>query len=180
MIESILEALAWVLRVNLYVFMIAGLLMSVRVMQFRWRLRSVKVQWYARPHGIFPLFALYFIGVLTLLIALNFKDQAYPALLMPSDIAAYLVMAVSVVYLTRSLSLVYVNANGIVKNITSPSQSIPWFAIHDYVRYDVKEAIRYVFLYRASGEQEPRRLSLEVPIRKDALFQKQLQKHLKI
>lgn len=171
----LLEVFLWILRLNLYVFTIVGLLVTLRVVQFRWRLRNVRLYWYARPLGIVPLFASFF---LVLIFTLKLFSQEKLPLLTATDLNIYLLMGVCLFVLTRELSLVYVTNNGIVKNVINPNQSIAWFHVVDFAAKLTPQGWNYVFLYKKDGTKEPARVDILIPERKKDAFDKLVHQHL--
>lgn len=176
LLSTISEGVIWTLRLNLYLFTIVGVLLTFRVLQYRWRLRSVKLYWYARPLGIVPLFASFFLAMIVALLLI--PDDQLP-FITPTDLKVYFLMAFCLFVLSRQISLVYVTSHGIVKNLINPSQTIPWFQIVDYLKQPMENGIRYVFIYKLQEDElKPQRINLDVPLRKQAQFQKVVEKHL--
>lgn len=171
----IIDGVLWLLRLNLYVFSFVGLLVTIRVVQFRWRLRKVRLYWYARPLGIVPLFASFF---LLLIVALKLLPAEQLPLLTPLDLNIYLGMGACLFTLTRELSLVYVTQNGIVKNIINPKQTIAWFQVVDFAAKKHAKGWNYVFLYQRDGTKDPTRVDIHVPERKKDAFEKLVHQHL--
>lgn len=171
----LLDGLIWLLRLNLYLFAVVGVLVTLRVIQFRWRLRNVRLYWYARPLGIVPLFASFFLALILLLKLL--PAEKLP-LLTALDLNIYMGMGICLFVLTRELSLVYVTNNGIVKNVINPKQTIAWFHVVDYAAKENENGWNYVFIYRQDGTKEPVRVDISIPNRKKEAFDKLVHQHL--
>lgn len=177
MLSSVIEALLWVLRANLVLFTVVGVLLTLRVFQYRWRLRSVRLWWYARPLGVFPIFGLFF---LLCVLSLRLLSQLGDSGIGKWEWWCYLLMALCIFLLTRELSLIYITNRGIIKNLTNPDQSIPWFAVIDYVQYKDGNTFRYVILYKEETADSPQRISIRVPQRKEEQFRAVLEKNVRI
>jgi|AntAceMinimDraft_12_1070368.scaffolds.fasta_scaffold12583_2 hypothetical protein len=172
---TIIDGVVWLLRLNLYVFAAVGLLVTIRVVQFRWRLRKVRLYWYARPLGIVPLFASFFLGLIIILKLLPVEKLP---LLTPVDLNIYMLMGICLFVLTRELSLVYVTNNGIVKNVINPKQTIAWFHVVDFAAKETQNGWNYVFIYKQDGTKEPARMDILIPERKKDAFDKLVHQHL--
>ncbi len=67
----------------------------------------------------------------------------------------------------------YITANGIVKNLNEPSQTIAWFNINDFAELDTKNGKQYTFVYREDENSRIyHRLTLEVPLNRINEFKK--------
>ena len=70
-------------------------------------------------------------------------------------------------------SKTYITANGIVKNINEPSQTIAWYNINDFAEHDTSLGKSYTFVYREEDESQLyHRLTLEVPFSRINDFKK--------
>jgi len=177
MLPSLIDGMLWLLRLNLVLFTLVGLLLTIRVFQFRWRLRAVRLWWYARPLGVFPIFGLFF---LVCVLVLRLIGRLELAGIGPWEWWCYVCMAVCIFLLTRELSLIYITNRGIIKNLTNPDQSIPWYSVIDYVQYRDGNTSRYVFLYQEKDAESPLRISIRVPQRKESQFRAVLEKNIRI
>lgn len=128
----------------LVIFTIASTLLAGYSLQNKWRLRKVRMSWRAGKLKGYPLFATFFLILISVLSLVVFsRDDAS----LHPQFMAYMWIG-SMWFISSYLaSKYYITDYGIVKNINEPSQTIPWFQILDYVEHPKKNGVEYLFNY---------------------------------
>lgn len=146
----------------LAVVTIAFTLLSAVTLSNAFRLRRILLKWHGGQE-----FAGFFLLSIIAIWLVDLRDGLLPA----ATWAVYGWVACTWMISSVLMSMRFVTDHGIVKNINDPDQTVPWFAIHDYMEQETPDGVRFVFLYRSP---EVQRLELVVPSARIDAFRKVL------
>lgn len=148
--------------VLLAVVTIAFTLLAAVTLSNAFRLRRILLRW----HGGQEYAGFFLLSIIAIWLV-DLRDGLLPA----ATWAVYGWVACTWMISSALMSMRFVTDHGIVKNINDPDQTVPWFAIHDYMEQETPDGVRFVFLYRSP---EVQRLELVVPSARIDAFRKVL------